>query len=251
MKIVVIGGTGLIGSQVVNQLQHTGHEVIAASPNNGVNTLTGEGLAEVLQGAHVVVDVSNSPSFEDNAVMNFFKTANENLLPAEKAAGVQHHIALSVVGTQKLLASGYFRAKQVQEEMIKASGIPYTIVHATQFFEFAGGIVQMSMADGKVIVPAANIQPIASKDVASFMAKTALEKPANKTLEIGGSEKFDIAVWVKQYLQATHKNYEVAADADALYSGAPLTADTLVPAAAVSLGKTKYAEWIVIPENQR
>jgi uncharacterized protein YbjT (DUF2867 family) len=251
MKIVVIGGTGLIGSQVVNQLQHTGHEVIAASPNNGVNTLTGEGLAEVLQGAHVVVDVSNSPSFEDNAVMNFFKTANENLLPAEKAAGVQHHIVLSVVGTQKLLASGYFRAKQVQEEMIKASGIPYTIVHATQFFEFAGGIVQMSMADGKVIVPAANIQPIASKDVASFMAETALEKPANKTLEIGGPEKFDIAVWVKQYLQATHKSYEVAADADALYSGAPLTADTLVPETAVSLGKTKYAEWIAIPENQR
>ena len=251
MKIVVIGGTGLIGSQVVNQLQRTGHQVIAASPNNGVNTLTGEGLAEVLQGANVVVDVSNSPSFEDNAVMNFFKTANENLLPAEKAAGVQHHIALSVVGTQKLLASGYFRAKQVQEEMIKASGIPYTIVHATQFFEFAGGIVQMSMTDGKVIVPAANIQPIASKDVASFMAETALEKPANKTLEIGGPEKFDIAVWVKQYLQATHKNYEVRADADALYSGAPLTADTLVPETAVSLGKTKYAEWIAIPENQR
>ena len=251
MKIVVIGGTGLIGSQVVNQLQRTGHQVIAASPNNGVNTLTGEGLAEVLQGANVVVDVSNSPSFEDNAVMNFFKTANENLLPAEKAAGVQHHIALSVVGTQKLLASGYFRAKQVQEEMIKASGIPYTIVHATQFFEFAGGIVQMSMADGKVVVPAANIQPIASKDVASFMAETALEKPANKTLEIGGPEKFDIAVWVKQYLQATHKNFEVTADADALYSGAPLTADTLVPETAISLGKTKYAEWIAIPENQR
>jgi uncharacterized protein YbjT (DUF2867 family) len=164
---------------------------------------------------------------------------------------VQHHIALSVVGTQKLLASGYFRAKQVQEEMIKASGIPYTIVHATQFFEFAGGIVQMSMTDGKVIVPPANIQPIASKDVASFMAETALEKPANKTLEIGGPEKFDIAVWVKQYLQATHKNYEVGADADALYSGAPLTADTLVPETAVSLGKTKYAEWIAIPENQR
>ncbi|MGF7039863.1 SDR family oxidoreductase [Mucilaginibacter lappiensis] len=251
MKIVVIGGTGLIGSQLVNQLQDSGHEVIAASPNNGVNTLTGEGLNEVLQGAHVVVDVSNSPSFEDNAVMNFFKTANGNLLPAEKAAGVQHHIALSVVGTQKLQASGYFRAKQVQEDLIKASGIPYTIVHATQFFEFAGGIVQMSVADGKVIVPAANIQPIASKDVAAFMAGTALEKPANKILEIGGPEKFDMAVWVKQYLQATHKNYEVVSDTQALYSGAPITADTLVPEKAVSLGKTHYADWISKPENQR
>ena len=251
MKIVVIGGTGLIGSQVVNQLQNSGHEVIAASPNNGVNTLTGEGVAEVLQGAHVVVDVSNSPSFEDNAVMNFFKTANENLLPAEKAAGVQHHIALSVVGTQKLQASGYFRAKQVQEELIRASGIPYTIVHATQFFEFAGGIVQMSMANGKVIVPAANIQPIASKDVASFVAGTALEKPANKTLEIGGPEKFDIAAWVSQYLQETHQNYEVGSDPNALYSGAPLAADTLVPETAVFLGKSHYADWIAVAENQR
>jgi uncharacterized protein YbjT (DUF2867 family) len=251
MKIVIIGGTGLIGSQIVNQLQGTGHEVIAASPNNGVNTLTGEGLKEVLQGAQVVVDVSNSPSFEDNAVMNFFKTANENLLPAEKAAGVQHHIALSVVGTQKLQASGYFRAKQVQEDLIKASGIPYTIVHATQFFEFAGGIVQMSMVDGTVILPAANIQPIASKDVAAFVAQTALQQSVNKILEIGGPEKYDMAAWVKQYLQATHKNYEVASDNQALYSGAPITADTIVPENAVSLGKTHYAEWIAMPENQR
>lgn len=251
MKIVVIGGTGLIGSQTVKQLQQSGHEVIAASPNSGVNTLTGEGLKEVLQGAQVVVDLSNSPSFADDDVMHFFKTANENLLPAEKLAGVQHHIALSVVGTQKLQASGYFRAKQVQEDMIKASGIPYTIVHATQFFEFAGGIVQMSMVDGKVILPAANIQPIASKDVAAFMAQTALQQPVNKILEIGGPEKFDMAVWVKQYLQATHKNYEVASDTHALYSGAVLDADTIVPENAVSLGKTKYAGWIAIPENQR
>ena len=251
MKIVVIGGTGLIGSQTVKQLQQSGHEVIAASPNSGVNTLTGEGLKEVLQVAQVVVDLSNSPSFADDDVMHFFKTANENLLPAEKAAGVQHHIALSVVGTQKLQASGYFRAKQVQEDMIKASGIPYTIVHATQFFEFAGGIVQMSMVDGKVILPAANIQPIASKDVAAFMAQTALQQPVNKILEIGGPEKFDMAVWVKQYLQATHKSYEVASDVHALYSGAPITADTIVPENAVFLGKTHYAGWIEIPENQR
>ena len=251
MKIVVIGGTGLIGSQTINQLQNTGHEVIAASPNNGVNTLTGEGLKEVLQGAQVVIDVSNSPSFADDDAMHFFKTANQNLLPAEKEAGVQHHIALSVVGTQKLQAGGYFRAKQIQEDMIKASGIPYTIVHATQFFEFAGGIVQMSIVDGKVIVPAANIQPIASKDVATFMAETALQKPANKIMEIGGPEKFDMAAWITQYLQATHKNYEVASDPHTLYSGAPLTADTLVPETAVPLGKTHYADWIAMPENQR
>src|ERR1700712_523242 len=238
MKIVVIGGTGLIGSQLVNQLQGSGHEVIAASPNNGVNTLTGEGLAEVLQGAHIVVDVSNSPSFEDTAVMNFFKTANENLMPAEKAAGVQHHVALSVVGTQKLQASGYFRAKQVQEDLIKASGIPYTIVHATQFFEFAGGIYQMSIADEKVLLPDANIQPIASKDVAAFMAETALAAPANKILEIGGPEKFAITEWIEQYTQATHKTLELVADASALYSGAPLEADTLTPENAVFLGKT-------------
>jgi uncharacterized protein YbjT (DUF2867 family) len=251
MKIVIIGGTGLIGSQTVKQLQQSGHEVIAASPNNGVNTLTGEGLNEALQGAQVVVDLSNSPSFEDTAVMNFFKTSNENLLAAEKAAGVQHHVALSVVGTQKLQASGYFRAKQVQEDMIKASGIPYTIVHATQFFEFAGGIVQMSMLDGKVVVPDANIQPIASKDVALFMAETALAAPANKTIEIGGPEKFDMAAWIKQYEAATNKSYEIVTDADALYSGAPITADTIVPENAVFLGETKYAAWIAIPENQR
>jgi uncharacterized protein YbjT (DUF2867 family) len=251
MKIVVIGGTGLIGSQVVKQLQQTAHEVIAASPNTGVNTLTGEGLNEVLQGADVVVDVSNSPSFDDIPVMNFFKTSNEHLLPAEKAAGVKHHIALSVVGTQKLQESGYFRAKQVQEDMIRASGIPFTIIHATQFFEFAGGIVQMSMADGKVVLPDANIQPMASKDVALFVAETVLATPANKILEIGGPEKFNMSAWIKQYITATNKNYEIVADTNALYSGAKLNADTIVPEAAVFLGKTHYAEWIAIPGNQR
>ncbi|MGN6397970.1 MAG: SDR family oxidoreductase [Mucilaginibacter sp.] len=251
MKIVVIGGTGLIGSQVVKQLQNSGNEVIAASPNSGVNTLTGEGLNEALQGASVVVDVSNSPSFDDEPVMHFFKTSNENLLPAEKRAGVQHHIALSVVGTQKLQASGYFRAKQVQEDLIKASGIPYTIVHATQFFEFAGGVLQMSIADGKVILPDANIQPIASKDVALFVAQTALAQPANKILEIGGPEKFEMTAWIKKYAEATHKNYEIIPDKKALYSGAPLDADTLAPENPVFLGKARYADWIAVPENQR
>lgn len=251
MKIVVIGGTGLIGSQLVKALQESGNEVIAASPNTGVNTLTGEGLAAALQGARVVVDVSNSPSFEDNAVMDFFRTSNENLLAAEKTAGVQHHIALSVVGTQQLQASGYFRAKQVQEDLIKASGIPYTIVHATQFFEFAGGIVQMSMQDNKIILPDANIQPIASKDVVVFMAEVAVAEPANNILEIGGSEKFPMADWIGQYAKATHKSNEIAADPHALYSGAPISADTLVPANAVYLGKTMYKNWIAVPGNQR
>ncbi|MCH5686778.1 SDR family oxidoreductase [Niabella sp. W65] len=222
MKIVIIGGTGLIGSQLVNQLQQTEHDVIAASPSSGVNTLTGEGVKEVVTGADVVIDVSNSPSFEAAAVMNFFKTSNENLLAAEKQAGVKHHIALSVVGTSLLQASGYFRAKQVQEDMIRASGIPYTIVHATQFFEFAGGIVQMSSTEGKVIVPDAHIQPVASKDVVRFLAKTAVAQPAHAILEIGGPEKFDMAAWISQYVNATGRKLEVAADAHALYSGAPL-----------------------------
>jgi len=252
MKIVVIGGTGLIGSQLVNQLQqHTTHEVIAASPNSGVNTITGEGLDAVLQGAHTVVDVSNAPSWEDDAVMNFFKTSNENLAAAEKKAGVQHHVALSVVGTQKLLESGYFRAKQVQEDMIRAAGIPFTIVHATQFFEFAGGILQMSLADGKVLIPDANIQPIASKDVALFMAEVAVAQPANKILEIGGPEKFAMTAWIRQYAQATHKDYDINADGNALYSGAAISGDTLAPEHPVFLGKTIYAEWIAIPGNQR
>ncbi len=251
MKIVVIGGTGLIGSQLVQQLQKAGHEAIPASPNTGVNTLTGEGLNEVLQGAQVVVDVSNSPSFADEPVMHFFKTSNEHLLPAEKAAGVQHHIALSVVGTQKLQASGYFRAKQVQEDLIKTSGIPYTIVHATQFFEFAGGITQMSLAGDQVVLPDAHIQPIASKDVATFLASVALAAPANKILEIGGPEQFDMNAWIQQYLQASHKNNEVVTSSTALYSGAPLETDTLVPEAAAYLGPTIYADWIAQPGNLR
>lgn len=251
MKIVVIGGTGLIGSQLVQQLAQSGNEVLAASPNTGVNTLTGEGLADALKGASVVIDVSNSPSFEEKAVLHFFKISNENLLAAEKAAGVQHHIALSVVGTRKLQASGYFRAKQVQEDLIVASGIPFTIVHATQFFEFAGGIAQMGLADGRVVVPDANIQPIASKDVVAFMAEVAVAQPANSILEIGGPEKFNMGVWIDQYAKATHKDFKVATDATAFYSGSPIEADTLAPDAAVYLGKTLYADWIAIPQNQR
>ncbi|AXY74226.1 NAD-dependent epimerase/dehydratase family protein [Paraflavitalea soli] len=252
MKIVIIGGTGLIGSQLVNILAQQQHEVIAASPNTGVNTLTGEGLEEVLKTANVVVDVSNSPSFADEPVMNFFKVSNENLMRAEKAAGVQHHIALSVVGTEKMQDGGYFRAKLVQENLIKASGIPFTIVHATQFFEFAGGIVAMSTSDdGKVRLSDALIQPIASKDVAAFLAKIATESPKNKMVEIGGPEQFRLDEWIKIYQQGTKKTLEVITDANATYSGVTLHKTTLTPENPVYLGESEYVDWISKPENQR
>lgn len=250
MKIVIIGGTGLIGSQLTNILK-TGNEVIAASPNTGVNTITGEGLDQALENANIVIDVSNSPSFADEAVMNFFKTSNENLLKAEKKAGVQHHIALSVVGTQKLQESGYFRAKQVQENLIKASGIPFTIIHATQFFEFAGGITAMSTLNGKVFLSDAFIQPIASADVASFIAIRVTEKPTFGILEIGGPEQFHINEWIGEYLIKTNKSMEVILQADAPYSGVVLEPATLVPESAFYLGQTKYKDWIAKPENQK
>ncbi|WP_261511866.1 SDR family oxidoreductase [Chryseobacterium paludis] len=250
MKIVIIGGTGLIGSQVANMLKNE-HEVIAASPNTGVNTITGEGLEEAIKNANVVIDVSNSPSFDDGPVMDFFKTSNQNLLPAEKRAGVQHHIALSVVGTDKLQDSGYFRAKQIQENLIKESGIPFTIVHATQFFEFAGGIVAMSTSEGKVKLSDAFIQPIASADVATFLVKVAVEIPANKILEIGGPEQFRIDEWIKQYLSSTEKTLEIETNSNAPYSGVVLERKTLIPQNPVYIGTNEYKNWIAKPENKR
>lgn len=250
MKIVIIGGTGLIGSQVANMLKNE-HEVIAASPNTGVNTITGEGLEEAIKNANVVIDVSNSPSFDDGPVMDFFKTSNQNLLPAEKRAGVQHHIALSVVGTDKLQDSGYFRAKQIQENLIKESGIPFTIVHATQFFEFAGGIVAMSTSEGKVKLSDAFIQPIASADVATFLVKVAIETPANKILEIGGPEQFRIDKWIKQYLSSTEKTLEIETNSNAPYSGVVLERKTLIPQNPVYIGTNEYKNWIAKPENKR
>lgn len=250
MKIVIIGGTGLIGSQVANILKKD-HEVIVASPNTGVNTITKEGLDDALVNTNIVIDLSNSPSFADNDVMNFFKTSNENLLEAEKKAGVQIHIALSVVGTQKMQDSGYFRAKEVQENLIKASGIPYTIVHATQFFEFAGGIVEMSTIDGKVYLSDAFIQPIASANVASFIAKVALEKPSETILEIGGPEKFHLNDWIANYLKITDKPLEVVVKTSAPYSGVVLSPEMLTPENAVYLGEIKYNDWISDPKNQR
>lgn len=250
MKIVIIGGTGLIGSQVAKLLKNE-HEVVIASPNTGVNTLTGEGLDHALQNAHVVIDVSNSPSFADEPVMNFFKTSNENLMQAGKEAGVQHHIALSVVGTDKMQSGGYFRAKQVQENLIRASGLPFTIVHATQFFEFAGGIVAMSTTADQIILSDALIQPIASADVASFLAKVATADPANQILEIGGPEQFRIDEWIKQYLAATQKSMTVVTDSKAPYSGVILEKTTLTPSNPVYLGSTEYNAWIAKPENRR
>jgi uncharacterized protein YbjT (DUF2867 family) len=250
MKIVVVGGTGLIGSQLVKHLKDQ-HEVVIASPNTGVNTITGEGLEHALKNAGTVVDVSNSPSFADDAVMSFFKTSTENLLKAEKKAGIQHHLALSVVGTNRLQESGYFRAKQVQENLIKESGIPYTIVHATQFFEFAGGLTTMSTLNGKLYLSDAFIQPIASADVASFLATQVVKKPALGIVEIAGPEKLRITDWIGEYLKATNNPTDIVTQRTAPYSGARLEVNTLIPENASYIGKTIYKNWISKPENQK
>ncbi|MGV3765983.1 MAG: SDR family oxidoreductase [Chitinophagaceae bacterium] len=250
MKIVIIGGTGLIGSQIARELSGK-FEVVAASPKTGVNTLTTEGLDDALSNAAVVVDVSNSPSFETEAVMDFFKTSTGNLLAAAKKAGVQHLLILSVVGTAQLQESGYFRAKQVQEDLVKASGIPYTIVQATQFFEFAGGIAYMGTQQGIVTLSDAYAQPIASAEVAAFMALKATAAPANATLEIAGPERIPLDTWIRKYFQATNNPAEVITDTDALYSGAAIGKTTLVPEHPDFTGTSRYDEWILQPENRR
>ncbi len=244
MKIVVIGGSGLIGSKVVRILREKGHEAVAASPQSGVNTLTGEGLAEVLMDTQVVVDVANSPSFEDAAVMAFFKTAGRNLLAAEAAAGVGHHLALSVVGTERLLESGYFRAKMVQEDLIKASRIPYTILRSTQFFEFVGGIVK-SGAEGEVIrLSPALVQPIASDDVAAALAELTLGAPLNATVELAGPEACPLDTFARQFLAAKGDQREVIADVHARYFGAALDDRSLRPGDHPRLGSIRFAEWL-------
>ena len=244
MKIVVIGGTGLIGSKLVNKLRQQGHEAVAAAPNTGVNTLTGEGLAEVLKGASVVVDVSNSPSWEDAAVLNFFETSTRNILTYEAAAGVGHHVALSIVGTQQLSESGYFRAKIAQEKLIKESPIPYTIIHATQFFEFIKGIADISIVDGKVHVPPVLFQPMAADDVASAVARIAVGPPVNGIVEIGGPEQFRMDELVRRRLAALNDPREVIADPKALYSGAKVSERTLVPGNNARLGTTRFETWL-------
>ncbi|HSI10599.1 MAG TPA: SDR family oxidoreductase [Chthoniobacter sp.] len=244
MKIVVIGGSGLIGSNVVNRLRQKGHEVLAASPNSGVNTITREGLAEALSGAQVVVDVANSPSFEDKAVLEFFEKSGRNLLAAEAAAGVGHHVALSVVGTERNPESGYLRAKAAQEKLIKGSKIPYTILQSTQFFEFVGAIVQ-SAADGDAIrVSPALLQPVASDDVAAALADIALAAPVNGTLEIGGPEKIPLDAIARQYLAFKGDKRQVVADVRARYFGTELNDKSLTPGEHPRLGPTRFADWL-------
>jgi uncharacterized protein YbjT (DUF2867 family) len=244
MKIVVIGGSGLIGSKLVNKLREHGHEAVAASPDSGVNTLTGQGLAEALKSASVVVDVSNSPSWEDSAVMNFFETSTRNLLTHEVAAGVEHHVALSVVGTDQLSESGYFRAKIAQEKLIKGSSIPYSIVHATQFFEFLKGLADISVVGGKVHLPHVLFQPMAAEDVANAVASVAVGPPVNGIVEIGGPEQFRLDDLVRRRLAALKDPREVIADPNALYSGAKVSERTLVPGNNAQLGPTRFETWL-------
>jgi len=247
MKIVVIGGTGLIGSKLVPKLREQGHEALAASPNSGVNTITGEGLAEALRGASVVVDVSNSPDWEDAAVLKFFETSTHNLLRQEVAAGVKHHVALSVVGTDQLSESGYFRAKIAQEKLIKESSVPYTIVRATQFFEFLKGLADISFDGEKVRVPDALFQPMSADDVATALAEIAVDEPVNGIVEIGGPEAFRIDDLVRCRLVSLHDSREVVADRNARYSGARLSERTLVPGKDAQLGETGYETWVAQP----
>ncbi|WP_372525228.1 SDR family oxidoreductase [Piscinibacter sp.] len=244
MKVVIIGGSGLIGKKLAAALQRAGHEVIAASPSSGVNTVTGEGLAKVLTGAEVVVDVTNSPSFEDEAVMNFFKSSTENLLAAELAAGVRHHVALSVVGSERVPESGYFRAKVVQESIIKGSKVPYTIVRATQFFEFLSSIAHVSTQGQTVRVSSAQLQPMAADDVAQALAKVATEAPLNETCEVAGPQSFRLDDLLRRTLQASHDPREVVQDDDALYFGTRLNDESLTPGASARIGMTSLESWL-------
>lgn len=244
MKIVVIGGSGLVGKKVVMKLRQHGHEVLAASPSSGVNTVTGEGLAQALGGARVVVDVANAPSWQDNAVLAFFETSGRNLLAAAAAAGVGHHVALSVVGTDRLLASGYFRAKMAQEDLIKASPIPYTIVRATQFFEFVGGIAQAATEGQTVRLPPALMQPIAADDVAAAMADAALAKPLNSTVDLAGPEPIRQDDLVRRFFNATGDTRTVITDPSALYFGITVNDQSLTPGDRPRLGPTRFGDWL-------
>ena len=244
MKIVVIGGSGLIGTKVVGNLRQRGHEVVAASPSTGVNTLTGEGLANALDGAQVVVDVANSPSFEDKPALEFFETSGRNLLAGEAAAGVGHHVALSVVGSDRLHESGYFRAKMAQENLIKASGIPFTIVHATQFFEFAKNIAQSSTDGSTVRLSSVLMQPILSDDVAATVAEVALGQPINGMIEVAGPDRIRQDELVRQYLSATGDPRKVIIDINAGYFGIEVNDQSLVPGDNPRLAPTHFKDWL-------
>jgi uncharacterized protein YbjT (DUF2867 family) len=251
MKIVVIGGTGLIGTKVVKRLRQIGHEVVAASPDSGVNTITGEGLAEALAGAQVVVDLANSPSFEDSAVLKFFETAGHNLLAAEAAAGVKHHVALSIVGTDRLPESGYLRAKMAQERLIKASGIPYSIVRSTQFFEFVGGIAQSAGAGQTIRLSPALLQPIMSDDVADAVTDVAVGAPVNGTIEIAGPERVPLDDMVRRFLSAKHDPRKVIADTHARYFGTELDDRSLTPGDGARIGSIRFDDWLRDSTAQR
>ncbi len=243
MKIVVIGGTGLIGSKVVNNLNAQGHQVIAAAPATGVNTITGEGLTEAMTGTSVVVDLANSPSFDDKDVLEFFETSGRNLFAAEIAAGVQHHVALSVVGTDRLAQSGYFRGKIAQEKLIRESGVPYTIVHSTQFYEILGGIEKAGSSGEYDWISTSCFQPISSDDVAAAVTDYALGKPCNGVVEIAGPERLRLSDLVRRYLQATADVRNVVEDAHAPYFGAELQSDTLMPGVSPRLGAVNFDTW--------
>ncbi|MFD3425141.1 SDR family oxidoreductase [Nocardia fluminea] len=243
MKIVVIGGTGLIGSKLVARLGEHGHQAVPAAPNTGVNSLTGEGVEEVLQDANVVIDVSNSPSFADNDVMEFFRTSTTNLLAAAAAAGVGHYVALSVVGSERLPDSGYLRAKVAQEELIEGSGLPYSIVRATQFFEFAGGIADSATVDGQVRLPGSSMQPMAADDVAAAVGRTAAGEPKNGTIEVGGPEVIALDEWIRTVLSARSDARTVVTDPEARYFGA-VPQRELLPGSDAQLAQTRLSEWL-------
>ena len=245
MKFVIIGGSGLIGSKVCKNLQDLGHEVISASPSSGINVISGEGLADALKGADVVVDVANSPSFEDHAALHFFETAGHNLFAAEKVAGTKHHVALSVVGTERMLDSGYFRAKMAQEKLIKASGVPYTILRATQFFEFIGAIAYSGREDGNTIhLTSAELQPVASVDVAAALTAIAQKAPINQTVEVAGPDRRPIVEFVSEYLKHTKDPREAVPDDTVPYFGAPINDKSLTPGDNPIVGATRFEDWL-------
>ena len=244
MKVVIIGGTGLIGSKLVARLREHGHQAVPASPDTGVNTLTGEGLAQVLSGANVVIDVSNSPSFEDAAVLRFFETSTGNLLAAEAAAGVGHHVAVSVVGSDRVPGSGYLRAKVAQEKLIRNSSIPYSIVRSTQFFEFVKRIADEATVENAVRIPPVRFQPIAAEDVAKAVARVAVSAPVNGIVEIAGPQQFRFDEFIRLGLRARHDPREVVTDPDARYFGAEMTEDVLVPGAGARLGEIRFEDWL-------
>ncbi|PAU62864.1 SDR family oxidoreductase [Pseudomonas sp. PICF141] len=244
MKIVVIGGTGLIGSKLVNILRERGHDALAAAPSTGVNSITREGLAQAMDGADIVVDVANAPSWEDQAVLDFFETSSRNLLAAEAAAGVRHHVALSIVGCERLPENGYFRAKVAQENLIKASGIPYTILRATQFFEFVGGIAQAATVGEEIGLSPALIQPLASDDVVAALTEVTLATPVNGTVEVAGPEAMPLDELVRRFLRATQDARKVVPDVHARYFGSVLDDQSLTPGQNPRLGAIRFEDWL-------